>query len=41
MARLALIACVFALLQACSPTFRSSEPRDVIVTPPAGSTVVR
>ncbi len=39
MARIALVASLALLLQACSPTFRSSEPRDVIVAPP--STVVR
>ncbi|WP_255466807.1 hypothetical protein [Roseicella aquatilis] len=31
--RLALIACAFGLLQACSPTFGSTQPREVIVVP--------
>jgi hypothetical protein len=39
MIRLALIACSIGLLQACSPTFGSSQPREVIVVPAAPATV--
>ena len=33
MVRLALIACTLGLLQACSPSFGSSQPREVLVVP--------